>query len=545
MTENKIKSVRKYWEFYTDMALQSYDWQQYKYSVQSLSAVIAARKTWGIKPYWSNHFYKITGYWLEDIEEWSEKLYAKYKKFFWKSKQIKRPKSKLMKAKSNNEGSQITSSNRINLEYKTSSSRIREKTISIAHKVKRKINNMKENEPVEVITQELKKASKGKNKSNDSWFNTNPLHSDKSFNLEKGSKLRLEHESSHYGSQIEEKRPVSRTKGYQTTTISMSRKNSLKSIETSNQRVKFKSFLKQPTIINSNCAKTKLRIAKSNNTYNSSRISERRHKQNKMMRKRRKYPSESIDSTRNGTSKYGATLKLFSSWTNTHSKENQSFHGSIVCHKKFENNRTGKPMTSPNVSHNEIENKTSRLKQYKLSATSWGMTFDHTNNLPSKPNTLLHGSLISRRPSGIVRPKTSIGRNHSLYANPKKYNNSCIESKPSVEHFITHRSNLEEGTIEVRITESLKDTQEDERKNETDEIDGSEQGRPRLTKNYSLKTIFEKKRFNNKDFIKNNITYVNQLSSKLKNRYLSPFYLHYYWCLSLYNVCILAPTSLI
>ena len=45
ITNNKIKSVRKYCEFYTDMALQSYDCQQYKYSIQSLSAVVAARKT--------------------------------------------------------------------------------------------------------------------------------------------------------------------------------------------------------------------------------------------------------------------------------------------------------------------------------------------------------------------------------------------------------------------------------------------------------------------------------------------------------------------
>lgn len=42
---HKIKSVRKYCEFFTDMALQSFDCQQYKYSVQALGAVVAARRT--------------------------------------------------------------------------------------------------------------------------------------------------------------------------------------------------------------------------------------------------------------------------------------------------------------------------------------------------------------------------------------------------------------------------------------------------------------------------------------------------------------------
>lgn len=66
---HKIKSVRKYCEFFTDMALQSFDCQQYKYSIQALSAVIAARRTCGIKPIWSKHFKIITGYDFAEIEE--------------------------------------------------------------------------------------------------------------------------------------------------------------------------------------------------------------------------------------------------------------------------------------------------------------------------------------------------------------------------------------------------------------------------------------------------------------------------------------------
>ena len=41
--EKFVKSVRMYAEMFTDIALQSTEIQQYPYSIQSLSAVIAAR----------------------------------------------------------------------------------------------------------------------------------------------------------------------------------------------------------------------------------------------------------------------------------------------------------------------------------------------------------------------------------------------------------------------------------------------------------------------------------------------------------------------
>lgn len=84
--EHKIKSVRKYCEFFTDMAIQSFECQQFTYSIQALSAVIAARRICGIRPIWSYHFEWITGYNFEHIEEWYTKLYLKYEKFFMKSK---------------------------------------------------------------------------------------------------------------------------------------------------------------------------------------------------------------------------------------------------------------------------------------------------------------------------------------------------------------------------------------------------------------------------------------------------------------------------
>lgn len=149
ITENKIKSVRKYCEFYTDMSLQSYDCQQYKYSIQALSACIAARKTCGIKPVWNPSFERITGYKYPEIEECYLKLYAKYEKFFCKSKTT--TKTKLVKAKSDNSYVPRSTkvSQKVSVEYNTSSSKIREKTISIAGKVRQKITSMKENEPVQ------------------------------------------------------------------------------------------------------------------------------------------------------------------------------------------------------------------------------------------------------------------------------------------------------------------------------------------------------------------------------------------------------------
>ena len=83
---HKLKSVRKYCEFFTDMAIQSLDIQQYEYSVQALAAVVAARRICGIKPIWSRHFEDITGYDYTQIEECYNKLYSKYEKFFSKSK---------------------------------------------------------------------------------------------------------------------------------------------------------------------------------------------------------------------------------------------------------------------------------------------------------------------------------------------------------------------------------------------------------------------------------------------------------------------------
>lgn len=101
-----------------------------------------------------------------------------------------------------------------------------------------------------------------------------------------------------------------KTKGYQATTISMSRKSSIKTLGSSKSSGKFQSFLRKPTQLRNNTQK--LRLARSNETHNTSKASETSTRQNKVLRKRRKQPSESIDSSRNMQTRNGATLRMFS-----------------------------------------------------------------------------------------------------------------------------------------------------------------------------------------------------------------------------------------
>lgn len=51
---DKAKSLRMYTEMFTDIALQSMELQKYKYSVQAVSAVVAARKAKNVLPEWNN-----------------------------------------------------------------------------------------------------------------------------------------------------------------------------------------------------------------------------------------------------------------------------------------------------------------------------------------------------------------------------------------------------------------------------------------------------------------------------------------------------------
>lgn len=90
--ESKIKSVKKFAEFFVDIAFQSLDIQQYKYSIQALASVIAARKTFNIEPTWNDKYTAISGYTFSDIEECYTKLVSKFDSYFKKSqKKIDKP----------------------------------------------------------------------------------------------------------------------------------------------------------------------------------------------------------------------------------------------------------------------------------------------------------------------------------------------------------------------------------------------------------------------------------------------------------------------
>lgn len=85
--EKFIKSVRMYTEMFTDIALQSTEIQRFPYSIQSLSAVVAARKAKGMKPEWSPHFEKISGgYCQADIQECFYQLYKRFERIKQKKK---------------------------------------------------------------------------------------------------------------------------------------------------------------------------------------------------------------------------------------------------------------------------------------------------------------------------------------------------------------------------------------------------------------------------------------------------------------------------
>ena len=75
-----LKSLRMYVEMFTDLALQSMEMQQYRYSVQAVASVVAARKAKGIKTEWSPRLLEITGLKWEQVEPAYTTLYSRYEK---------------------------------------------------------------------------------------------------------------------------------------------------------------------------------------------------------------------------------------------------------------------------------------------------------------------------------------------------------------------------------------------------------------------------------------------------------------------------------
>jgi len=244
---------------------------------------------------------------------------------------------------------------------------------------------------------------------------------------------------------------------------------------------------------------------------NTSKALDRSFRNKNMLRKRRKQPSESIDNNRNENGRNGTTLQLFS---NCAGSTNKSFNSKIVCHKKYNSNIS--QARKVNVSHTEIAAKvTSRAAKLQKAPDS-AISQQNIKLIEQKQN--ITTCLTSRRTSGILRPNTSLGRNHSLFDNSKKYNYSYIQTKRPNEHLMSQPSWSEKGNIEISVTEPWIDTNDEAIEKSTREVNGSIQGIPKLTKNYSLNTIFERKKNMSKDFIKNNIKNVSKLSTKGKDQ---------------------------
>lgn len=169
---------------------------------------------------------------------------------------------------------------------------------------------------------------------------------------------------------------------------------------------------------------------------------------------------------------------------------NQSFTGTIVCHRKFESNAS--QTRKVNVSHTELNPKITLKKPNNSKLMNTSKSF-------LKPEQSLGMKLLwEKRASGIARPKTSLGRNSSLYSNVNKYNLSCVQTKNTdaeashkngIEQYISNRSCSEQGNIEISVC-SPTEVAEPDHHQSTQE--GSSNG-PKMTKNYSLNTIFERK----------------------------------------------------
>jgi hypothetical protein len=59
----------KFSEFFVDIAYQSLDIQQFKYSIQALASIVAARRALNIDPIWNTRLTQISGYSYDDIED--------------------------------------------------------------------------------------------------------------------------------------------------------------------------------------------------------------------------------------------------------------------------------------------------------------------------------------------------------------------------------------------------------------------------------------------------------------------------------------------
>lgn len=136
-----------------------------------------------------------------------------------------------------------------------------------------------------------------------------------------------------------------------------------------------------------------------------------------------------------------------------------------------------------NISHvwlNETEDNREKDKRCAISCEFPHEEADENNK--SQSTTLLQNFEANKRPSYLVRPKTSLGRNHSLYTNNNKFNFSLIQAKPPVEQYNTNRSVSEQGNGEGIVNTTYVDSSLTNINEVSKDANGQPQGQPKLTK---------------------------------------------------------------
>ena len=77
-----LKYVRKYADFFAELSLQEYTFQQYLPSVMSAAVVAAARRAVKIDPIWNSELESLTGYNASQIFKAYKHMYSYYTESF-------------------------------------------------------------------------------------------------------------------------------------------------------------------------------------------------------------------------------------------------------------------------------------------------------------------------------------------------------------------------------------------------------------------------------------------------------------------------------
>lgn len=72
------KYIRKYSDFFADLSLQEYKFQQYPASIMACAIVLASRKALGVQPVWRAELTELTGNSYESFHKCAENLYRHY-----------------------------------------------------------------------------------------------------------------------------------------------------------------------------------------------------------------------------------------------------------------------------------------------------------------------------------------------------------------------------------------------------------------------------------------------------------------------------------